>query len=71
MTKTKEAVKPGDNGNLDADAAREVLLAERDERVEACRAELDALMKRHNCQLDVAVVLRANSVQPQIQIVAL
>ena len=66
-TKTKSA--QSDNGQLSTLEAREVLAQEQQQRVDACRAELEQLLDRHRCRLDVAVVLRANSVTPQLQIV--
>ena len=49
--------------------ARRLLAQEQQSRVDACRAELEALLEKHQCRLDVTVLLRANSVTPQIQFV--
>ena len=67
--KTKTQSKPADNGNITTAEARELLQAEQAERVNACRQELEALLDKHGCRLDVAVMLRTNSVTPHLQIV--
>lgn len=58
-----------DNGNVTE--ARALLAQEQQTRIAACQVELEAVLQKHNCQLDVTVVLRANSVTPQIRIVSL
>jgi flagellar motor switch protein FliM len=65
-TKTKSAIP--DNDQLDE--AREVLLTEQQARVRDCQVELQAVLDKHRCRLDVSVLLRQGQVIPQVQIVA-
>ncbi len=56
--------------NLAADEARALLQKEREERVKACQAEIQAALDKYRCTLDVSVTLRAGQVIPQVQVVA-
>ncbi len=51
-------------------AARELLQAEQKGRVDACQAELQAVLDKYRCRLDISVILRAGQVIPQVQVVA-
>ncbi len=55
---------------VDLEAARATIKQEREARVEACSQEIAAALRKHNCELDVSVVLRAGQVIPQVQVVA-
>ncbi|HOW77917.1 MAG TPA: hypothetical protein PK406_00565 [Verrucomicrobiota bacterium] len=55
---------------MDLEAARATIKQEREARVEACSQEIAAALRKHNCELDVSVVLRAGQVIPQVQVVA-
>lgn len=52
------------------DEAVSVLVAARQKRVEDCNRELEAVLAKYNCGLDVAVTLKANAIVPQVSIVA-
>ena len=66
MDKLKEST----NGTLTATAARAILETEAQERVEACQAELQKVLDKYQCVIDVGVFLKAGQVIPQVQIVA-
>lgn len=53
-----------------AEEARAVLQAERQERVQACQAAIQAALAEHGCVLDVMVVLREGQVRPQVRVLA-
>ncbi len=53
------------------DAARAALDRERQQRCMACQNEINQVLQRHRCKLDVAVLLRESAVIPQLGIVAL
>lgn len=57
-----DELKPGE--------AKQVLEKERQGREEKCRLEISKVLSAHNCTLVAAVVLRQNSVMPQITVVA-
>lgn len=67
MDKTIE--KPT-NGHLTASQARAILEQEAQARVIECQAEVQKVLDKYQCTLDVAVLLRAGQVIPQVQIVA-
>lgn len=58
------------NGTLTATEARAILESEAQKRVEACQAEVQKVLDKYQCVIDVAVILRAGQVIPQVQIVA-
>lgn len=50
--------------------ARVLLQKEREERVKTCQDEIQAVLDKHHCTLDVSVVLRVGQVIPQVQVIA-
>lgn len=58
------------NEVISLDDARAVLNQEQQARVDACRKEIETALEKHNCSLDIFVVLRRGSIEPNLQIVA-
>lgn len=56
------------------DQARQLLQEEQQARVNEAKREFDEFLagwqQRHRCRLDIAMILRAGQVIPQVQIVA-
>ncbi len=50
--------------------ARAVIKNTKAEREEACRADLHVLLEKHNCVLDVRMILTTDRVTPVLNIVA-
>jgi hypothetical protein len=50
--------------------AAKILMEERNNRIAKCSAEMEAVLNKYKCRIDVAMVLRANSIMPQVQIVS-
>lgn len=53
-----------------AQRAIELLKRDREQRIVKCQMAIEAALQEHRCRLDVVVVLRAGSVEPQVRIVA-
>lgn len=67
MDKVKEQ---STNGHLTATAARAILETEAQSRVAECQAEIQKVLDKYQCVIDVAVILKAGQVIPQVQIVS-
>ena len=74
QTKTEEtstletvakAVEP-----ISTEQATEALVREREIRVRTCAQEVNEVLNRYNCRIDVAIVLRENSVTPTANVVS-
>lgn len=65
-----DKVKEQTNGNLNPAEARAILESDTQKRVEACQAEVQKVLDKYQCALDVMVILKANQVIPQVQIVS-
>lgn len=65
-----EKVKEPTNGTLTPTEAKAILQQEAQQRVEACQAEVQKVLDKYQCAIDVAILLRAGQVIPQVQIVA-
>ena len=57
-----------ENGEVSTEDAKRVLQEEAQERVEACRAELEQLLEKHRCRLSVAMLLTEKGNLPRISI---
>jgi hypothetical protein len=55
---------------LATDEAKQLILKEREERVKLASKEVQEVLDRNKCTLDVSVTLRAGQVIPEVQIVA-
>lgn len=65
-----ETTKTQDNGTLTPTEARAILETEAKTRVTECQAEVQKVLDKYKCVIDVSVLLRAGQVIPQVQIVA-
>jgi hypothetical protein len=70
MDKLKDTVAQPTNGTLTPTEARAILETEAKARVMECQAEVQKVLDKYQCVIDVAVLLKANQVIPQVQIVA-
>lgn len=61
--------QPTATPEIDAAAAQAILDAQAKQRVEACGAEIAAVLKRHSCVLAPVVHLAQGSVETEIRIV--
>lgn len=52
----------------DVEGAKQVLESERKARVERCRAKIEQALREENCFIDVAMVISAQGIIPQISI---
>lgn len=74
----EQAAAPADAPNVLADPKPEIsteeaaatLEANRQARIGSCTAEIQEALVKYNCELDVAMVIRAGSANPQVQVVA-
>lgn len=55
---------------METTEARAILETEAKERVAACQAEIQKVLDKYQCAIDVAIILKAGQVIPQVQIVA-
>ena len=58
------------DGKPDTSVARAILYQARKEREESCKAEIDEALRKYNCSLEVATLLKLNQVLPQISVTA-
>jgi len=49
--------------------ARRMLLQQQNARTEACVREVDAVLKKHGCALDVSMIVTTRGVRPNIQVI--
>ena len=49
--------------------ARQLLLEEQNNRIAACRAELDEVLKKHKCQMQVGMFVSPTGNRPLVDIV--
>jgi hypothetical protein len=68
--KRKERMNEPNRADLTSEAARKVIEAADQKRVAACLEELEALLKKRRCRMEVSILLKAGQVIPQLQIVA-
>lgn len=68
MDKIKSEVPT--NGYLTPAEARAILETEARAREIECQAEVQKVLDKYQCALDVIVILKANQVIPQVQIVS-
>jgi hypothetical protein len=65
MTKVKDR----ENSGVSPEAAREALIKDQQERIQAAREEINAVLEKYGCDLDIFVTLRRGSVEPGLAIV--
>lgn len=72
MTKTKknegQALLP-DSAAVTAEDARRILLQEQTAKTEACMREVDEVLRKHGCSLDVSMTVTTRGVTPRITII--
>ncbi len=51
-------------------AALKVLEDARRQRIDLCGKEVAAVLERYNCTIDVAMIIKAGSITPQISIIS-
>lgn len=54
---------------IDPIKAREALAREKQDRLAACRKEVEASLNKYNCAIDTKIVMSAQGNQPIVQIV--
>jgi hypothetical protein len=54
---------------VSVDDARKMLLQEQNAKIEACAREVDAVLRKHGCSLDVSMTVSARGSQPNIRII--
>lgn len=60
-----------DKKTLSTEEAKAALKKDQDERIKKSSTAISEILKEHNCTLDVSVILKNNSIQPHIDIIAL
>jgi len=66
-----EDVEKVETASVSRAVAEKALEDDRKKRVETCKAELEKILEKTRCTIDVAVVLRKGTVEPQINILAI
>ena len=56
--------------DVSTEEAKQALIKEKKKREEACIQEVDRSLKKHNCQLDVGMILKTNQVTPVVNIIS-
>ena len=65
-----EKIKESTNGTITTTEARAILEAEAQTRIAECQAEIQNVLDKYRCTIDVMVILKAGQVIPQVQIVS-
>jgi hypothetical protein len=63
---TEQAIRP----SISSEEARQILAQEEAKRIQDCQRELQTVLDKYGCILDVSVILRPGQVIPQVQIMA-
>ena len=66
----KETRRFENNGEITANQARDVLLKAQKDNAENCRREVQTILDRYNCMMDVAMILKAGSIIPNVSIIS-
>ena len=53
------------------DEARKLIQKEQEERIGKCKVELEEILARYKCTIDVAMTISPTKIAPMIQIVAI
>lgn len=54
---------------MTAEEAERVLRSALDERIKTCQEEVDAVLKKHNCAVDISMLLTAQGCTPRLRVV--
>lgn len=65
-----EAAAAPAQSEISTEQAAATLEANRQTRIQQCSQEIEAALAKHNCEIDVAMLVRAGSVTPQVQVIA-
>lgn len=55
---------------MNPEEARQAIEKDKQKRQEECREALNELLQKHNCRLDIAVILKKGYVEPVVNIIA-
>lgn len=73
MSKKKNAPEivsePKAENGVTAEQAREVLLQEQNAKTEACMREVDMVLRKHGCALDVSMNVTMRGVTPTVRVI--
>ena len=58
------------NKEISKQEANQILVKERQARIEDCKLAIEKILAEKNCRIDVSVVLRQNQITPQISIIS-
>lgn len=61
--------KTQNESSFDARTAKELIQKERQQRVAECSKELYSVLEKHNCSLDVSVLITSEKTIPQLSII--
>jgi len=67
----KNGAKPDEETPISTQKAQEVLTRAEQIRIERSQKDIEAILQRDRTALDVFVILRRGSIEPQINIIAL
>jgi hypothetical protein len=59
-----------ENNEMTPDKAKEILVKEKKTKEDKCNAEMQALLKKYNCAIDVSVLIKQNQIIPIVSIQA-
>lgn len=60
---------PAGSSELAVEEARRLLLAQQTAKTEACVKEIDAVLRKHGCSLDVSMLVTTRGVQPNVRVI--
>jgi hypothetical protein len=60
---------PAEQSPMTADEARQILLQEQNAKANACMQEVDAVLRRHQCALDVQMTVTTRGCTPSIRVI--
>lgn len=72
MSKSKNAKSdqtPAAETKPTAEEARQILLQEQEVKTKTCMQEVDAVLRKHGCALDVSMVVTTRGVTPRVSII--
>lgn len=68
--KQQEAkAEPAADPQPTAEQARQILLQEQEAKTQACMQEVDAVLRKHGCSLDVSMIVTTRGVTPSVRII--
>lgn len=55
---------------LTPDKAKELLAREQQKRINACNKELQEVLTKYNCTLDVSMIIKPGNITPMVNVIA-